>query len=232
MTPGGEALEPRRAIPIWVAAALWLTFSGLLALVSFAVDDSRDSNDEPLVYSYDFTAGAIIMAIIWVAFAWLCAYLYSPRELRRTFGFAPFTRRDLGLAAAVTVAAVVVGGILEQFLHAGEEQGITAEQWEPDKLAPFIVNALLIVAVAPFVEELFFRGVGVRVLSVFGAPFAVIVSGVMFGLVHGILAALPALVLFGIGLAYVRQRTGSVFPAMIAHAVFNGVGLAVSFAAT
>lgn len=230
--PGELEAQPQRPVPVWVPMAIWLAFTGLLSLLAFALNSSPDSTEEPLVYSYDFTAGAIVMAIIFILFAWLVAYLYSPRDRRATFGFASFTWRDLRLAAVVTVAAVVAGGILEQFLHAGDEQGITAEAWDPARVTPFVINAILIVAVAPFAEELFFRGVGVRVLSVLGAPLAVILSGVMFGLVHGILAALPVLVLFGVGLAYVRYRTGSVFPAMIAHGVFNSIGLAVSFIAT
>ena len=92
-----------------------------------------------------------------------------------------------------------------------------------------MINAILIVALAPFAEELLFRGVGVQVLAVLGAPVAIIGSGVMFGLIHGIVAALPPLIIFGIGLAYVRWRTHSVFPAMVAHGTFNGIGLAASF---
>jgi len=40
------------------------------------------------------------------------------------------------------------------------------------------------------------------------------------------------LIIFGIGLAYVRWRTHSVFPAMVAHGTFNGIGLAASFIGT
>ncbi len=229
--PGEHVPRSQRSSTAWLALAVWLGFGTLLTLAGFALSGA-ETTDGPLVYSYDFTATAIITGVIFILVAWLVAYLYSARDQRSTFGFASFTWRDLGLAAVVMIVAVVVGGILEQFLHAGDEQGITAETWDSTRAAPFVINAILIVALAPFAEELFFRGVGVRVLSLLGAPFAVIMSGVMFGLVHGILAALPVLILFGIGLAYVRYRTRSVFPAMIAHSVFNGLGLALSFVGT
>ena len=58
-----------------------------------------------------------------------------------------------------------------------------------------------------------------------GGIAAILVSGVVFGLVHGILGALPPLVFFGIGLAWVRLRSASVWPSVIAHAGYNGLGI-------
>ena len=136
----------------------------------------------------------------------------------------------LGLAAAVVVASIVAGAALEPLLNAGDRQGIVAETWDSSRAVPFAINAVLIILLVPLVEELLFRGVGVRVLSVFGVAVAIGLPGLMFGLVHGIWQALPVLTLFGVGLGYVRYKSNSVFPAFIAHAVFNGVGLAASFA--
>lgn len=216
--------HPRRAI------VAWLGFTGLLTFIAFALGGSSEtSGDEPLVYSYDLTSAAIALDIILISAAVGIAYLYWDRDLWNTFGFRSFTWRDLRLAGVVTVASLVVAAVLEPFLHAGDEQGITASTWDPTRVTPFVINAILIVALAPFAEELLFRGVGVQVLAVLGAPIAIIGSGVMFGLIHGIAAALPPLIIFGIGLAYVRWRTHSVFPAMVAHGTFNGIGLAASF---
>jgi hypothetical protein len=76
------------------------------------------------------------------------------------------------------------------------------------------------------VEELFFRGIGVRALTVFGTMTAIVLSGIVFGAVHGVLGALPPLALFGIGLAWIRVRSGSIWPGFIAHAAYNGIGVA------
>ena len=225
--PEHDGPHPRRAI------VAWLGFTGLLTFLAFALNGSAEtSGDEPLVYSYRLTSSAITLDIILISVAVGIAYLYWDRDLWNTFGFRSFTWRDLRLAGVVTVASLVVAAVLEQFLHAGDEQGITASTWDATRVTPFVINAILIVALAPFAEELLFRGVGVQVLSVLGAPVAIIVTGVMFGLIHGILAALPPLIIFGVGLAYIRWRTQSVFPAMIAHGTFNGIGLAVSFIGT
>ena len=46
-----------------------------------------------------------------------------------------------------------------------------------------------------------------------------------FGLAHGLLEALLVLVPFGIGLAWLRDRTDSVVPGMFVHALFNAAAL-------
>ena len=45
---------------------------------------------------------------------------------------------------------------------------------------------------------------------------------------HGLLDALLMLVPFGIALAVLRDRTDSVYPGMVVHALFNGAALAFS----
>jgi len=65
----------------------------------------------------------------------------------------------------------------------------------------------------------------VRVWAVFGGLVAILATGVVFGLVHGVLGAIPPLVLFGVGLAWVRLRSASVWPPFIAHATYNGLGI-------
>jgi hypothetical protein len=61
----------------------------------------------------------------------------------------------------------------------------------------------------------------------YGGLVAILVTGVIFGLVHGVLGALPPLVFFGIGLAWVRLRSASVWPSFIGHAAYNGLALLV-----
>jgi sodium transport system permease protein len=54
------------------------------------------------------------------------------------------------------------------------------------------------------------------------------VTGLLFGLSHGLVQALPVLSAFGFGLAWLRSRTGSVYPGMLVHATFNALALALA----
>jgi uncharacterized protein len=87
---------------------------------------------------------------------------------------------------------------------------------------------VLYALVAPVVEELTFRGLGQSLLAFLGRWPAIVVVGISFGLAHGLVEALLVLVPFGIALAWLRDRTKSVYPGMIVHGLFNGVALAVA----
>ena len=85
----------------------------------------------------------------------------------------------------------------------------------------------MIAGVTPVVEELMFRGAGYSLLARFGQVVAIVVVGVTFGLVHGLVYGLAALTLFGIGLAWLRAKTESVYPCIAIHCLFNTVALVV-----
>ena len=92
----------------------------------------------------------------------------------------------VGWSIAVIVAVFVVEAVLEPFLNAGEEQGLTPDTWEPDRAGAYAANAVVIAVIAPIVEELMFRGAGYSLLARFGQVVAIVAVGVLFGLVHGL----------------------------------------------
>ena len=82
--------------------------------------------------------------------------------------------------------------------------------------------------IAPVVEELTYRGLGISLLLPYGASLAILVTGVLFGATHGLLVALPVLAFFGVAVGWLRVRTDSVYPGMLLHGTFNGVALIAS----
>lgn len=74
----------------------------------------------------------------------------------------------------------------------------------------------------PIGEETAFRGLLFRGLRTqWGVVAAMVISSLAFSLGHlDLLAALP-IFLFGLGLAWSVKRTGSLFPAVVAHGLFN-----------
>jgi membrane protease YdiL (CAAX protease family) len=89
---------------------------------------------------------------------------------------------------------------------------------------------VLVGFVAPFVEEITFRGIVFPSLrAAWGTAPALLVSGGIFGVVHlQPTIALP-LALIGVALAAVFMRTRSLWSAVIAHCAFNTVSLALAF---
>ncbi len=80
------------------------------------------------------------------------------------------------------------------------------------------------VVLAPLIEELLFRGLLLPVIEqwVRSSWLAVVISGVLFGLIHQRLYAhMPALAVFGVILGYVYVRTRSLTLVILIHMVFN-----------
>jgi uncharacterized protein len=204
--------------------AVWLTVSAALILLGFwGATQGSGSNDDEILYDPGLAVSGIVFYGLLIAISFAIARGFPSRN--EALGFRRFRLRWVWISLAVVVATTIVAVAVEPFLHGGEDQGLGADSWQPEHAGAFALNVGVLVLLGPFAEELFFRGLGVRVLMVFGGLVAILVTGVIFGLVHGLLGALPPLVLFGIGLAWVRLRSASVWPSFIGHALYNGLGI-------
>lgn len=206
----------------------WSALVGVLALLAYGVRFSggADDIDDPL-YLYSTAISALFLYGMVLGLVLAIARGARPRELLALRRPASWPRA-LGLALLVLVGVGIVGTALEPFLQAGEEQGLTPSRWQPDRAGAFAANAVVVAGIAPVVEELTYRGLGFSLLERFGTVAAVVLVGLAFGLAHGLVEGLPILTAFGMGLAVLRSRTGSVYPPILVHAVFNALALAAS----
>ncbi len=83
---------------------------------------------------------------------------------------------------------------------------------------------LLFISLAPgFMEELLFRGyIQSRLLKRWPAGWAILVSSVLFGLLHIMPQAVVFATVVGLWLGVVAWRTNSVWPGIACHAFVNG----------
>jgi membrane protease YdiL (CAAX protease family) len=139
--------------------------------------------------------------------------------------FAVRRPRSLGEAAVLVAIVFVAVNVFESvyvwLVDPGNEQGLTPSHWEPQHAAAYVANGIVICTLVPLVEELTFRGLGFSLLERFGTWWAILVTGILFGLSHGLLLELPIIAAFGCLLGWVRARTGSVLPGIALHAAFN-----------
>jgi uncharacterized protein len=202
----------------------WLTFVLLLAGLGYASQAAGTEVPEDIAYKYSSAVAAVVQFAIFVGILLLITLRLPKREvfaLRRPDSWP----RALGLVAAGLVLIFVLGAALTPLLDAGEEQGLVPEEWDPDRLGAYLAFAASVTFVAPVVEELMFRGLGYTLLAPYGEWAAILGTGVLFGLYHGLLIALPVLTAFGIVIGWVRAKTNSVYPCMVLHATFNGIGI-------
>lgn len=145
------------------------------------------------------------------------------------FGFVRARRGgDYLIAIGLGVAILILGGLLTHLLANGhpvqQDVSLMAARVPPGMR---VLLLLLVVCVAPLIEELVFRGVLLSGLaSRLPVGWAILVSALIFGGAHlpdfkFAWYPVPTLVLMGVALAWLRVRSGSLWPSITLHATNN-----------
>lgn len=201
-------------------AALFLVQPWLLALCQFWWPASSD----PLVQFVMSTCsqyGALVL-MIGLALLWRRAS-GSDLGLRSLSGRA-LGRYGIGGGLAL-IALMMLLGLLIAWLNPGlEGQPFAQTLVEGTTWQHFLVTFLAGVVLAPFMEEIYFRGM---VYTVFrqhlGVKWGIVVAGLLFGLIHADLWRALPLSLGGMGLCYIYEKTQSIWASTLAHSLWNGV---------
>lgn len=215
--PAGAA---GNSAPLWRLSA-WVALVLILVSAGYAVRFTSGTPDRDVLYKTGTAVGALVqdgfmlVLVFGIAGGAALFALRNPRSWWRAVGLA---------LLALTVIGLVAAG-LEQLLHAGQEQGLTPDRWDPSRKGAYTLNFVVIAAFVPIVEEITFRGVGYSLLRRWGAPVAIIGTAVAFALAHGLVQGFPTLLVFGAALAWLRYRTGSIIPGIAVHATFNAISL-------
>jgi membrane protease YdiL (CAAX protease family) len=215
----GVARSPASRLPGWIALVT------ALAALNYAANLATDSEpDREVLYRW----GTAVAGLVQYGVILLILVVIARGLPRQTLGLRrpPSWARAAGLVVACLAAIWAAALALGQVLDAGGEQGVVPEAWDSTRWVPFLANAVVVAVVAPVVEELTYRGVGIAtVRPLRGDVVAIVVTALAFGLGHGLVVALPVLTLFGIILGWLRVRTASVYPCMVLHGIFNGAAL-------
>lgn len=226
----GEAAQERH-VP-WRVRDLFFALAGgsLLAvvlLIPVAMVAFRDGT----VPTFEAIGGMGIL--IYVALA-LAAWYFALKRRGvgwREGGFRPVPSISLLKMIPVTIGMMVVTFVVvalsaqafgdvptAQDQIVGEADAITMSEF----LWLFVLGALA----APVVEEFLFRGLLYPLLRQrMTVVTAVAVSALLFAVLHFRPTLIPALLTMGVVLAVLRERYDSIVPAIVAHALNNGVAL-------
>lgn len=211
--------------PGWAEIFIGLA-SYCLLLVSFGLlMGFLPTNDLVVLGIVGSTAGGFVCI---GAFAAVCGFRI--RTLR-PFGFKSVSARWIVIAAGTGIVGyglnlIIQFGYLSWFgsndpqtiLHAAARGGTV----------PFLLSFLGGAIFTPFGEEILFRGVVANALNRYGAFSGIVVSSVIFGLAHGVSVILPVAIMVGILSAGLFRATGSVWPSVVVHSVYNGANSCAS----
>jgi membrane protease YdiL (CAAX protease family) len=213
----------------------WVAFIGAISVLNYAYRFEGETTPSDVAYRYSTSVALVVQYAAFLGVVLLIALHLPKREvfaLRRpvTWGRG-LSSIGMGLGAIWVMAFVYTLALsLVTDLTPTDEQGLVPTEWDSKRAGAFVLFFLGVTVVGPLVEELMFRGLGISLFLARGRWPAILITGVFFGLYHGLLLALPVLVAFGIVLGWVRVRTDSIYPGIVLHATFNGVALIVAVA--
>jgi membrane protease YdiL (CAAX protease family) len=206
--------------------ALWFALIAFFIAVQYAGRSTGTPETDPL-YKWSFAVGSVIQEAIFL----LIVLAIAGFSIERLGLRLPALKwRAVGLVVGSFFAVQIFEFIYIAIAHPGNEQGLTPDAWQPSHAAAYVANGVVVCTLVPFVEELTFRGLGFYLLRPYGKWVAILGTGLLFGLSHGLLLSLPILIIFGCVLAWLRERTDSVVPGMVLHGTFNLVALVAAVA--
>lgn len=191
--------------------------SVLLMVLAIIVDGSLKN---PAYLLLDNIASISSMFIIGLFYC-----LFSKTQLNDVF---PLKKISLKMAAAtVTISlalALLANFFADLFVGGISLFGIKnyAEMdFEITNPVEIILNIIAISIIPALSEEFAFRGIILSRLRKYGDGFAVFISALLFGLLHGNIVQIPFAFIVGLGLAFVTIKTSSIVPAIITHFLNN-----------
>lgn len=204
--------------PGWAEVAMGLT---VMAVVGFGLGSQIQR------LGLDRTAYGLVLAG-WSGLACFAGFAAAWRLRRRpltAFGLRATSRKWLLVGVGVGVITFVAKGIAVLAFTAltgigHSPQGVYAAGGSAG-VASLITATFLIGIVVPLGEEFLFRGVITTALLRYGPFIAVSGSALTFALLHGISIVFPAAVIQGLVAAEIYRRSGSIWPAVVVHMVYN-----------
>ncbi|MGN1129828.1 MAG: lysostaphin resistance A-like protein, partial [Ruminococcus sp.] len=100
------------------------------------------------------------------------------------------------------------------------------ENWSTYRFLLEIVDTAIVPAVF---EEFAFRGIILNKLRKFGDNYAIIMSAVLFGLMHGNLSQIPFAFILGLVIGFIAVKTNSIIPGILIHFFNNLFSVTMSY---
>ena len=206
--------EPNEsALMVWASiVGVLIALFALLMAVFLVVEDS-----ELGLPIFTFLSGVLVFFIL--------KKVYSKEQITALFSIPDRSEagRLILLILVLDIFVVLpIHAVITIFLFPEAEQQEVITMFEDASDTSLALLAFSVAILTPFAEELLFRGFILgMLLKRYSNTQSIVISSLIFAIAHEPIAMILA---FGGGLLYgwVRVRTGSILPGMIAHAIWNG----------
>ncbi|MEA2360985.1 MAG: protease family protein [Thermoleophilaceae bacterium] len=235
VSPPPEPPEPpEQARPPWpwwygpiafIAGAVTGFVSAGIVWAAFGVDEASESPGAIVAGTFLLDGSLVGAALLFASF------VRKPQGWHFGLRRVPFWPA-VGWAALGIVSFYVFAAVYSYVLHPDVEQTVAKDLGADDSSFGLIAAGFMIICVAPFAEEFFFRGFFYGALRTkFSVAVAAIIDGLLFGLIHfeggtdGLLIV-PPLAILGVTFCLVYERTRSLYPVIALHSINNSIAYA------
>ena len=200
------------------------------------------------LYQTNFIGSKIIemfYTLLCVALPFAVAYFFLRRsgQLKKPLPFGRTYKNSCAFILILSgIAVCFIGNMITNLLAAyASAVGIEFNSYSaavaekvmlPENAVEYIFMALHTAVMPAVFEEFAFRGVVMQPLRKYGDWFAIIMSAVLFGLIHGNMTQMPFALIAGIALGYISTVTGSLWTGVVLHFLNNFISLNVSLVRT
>ena len=139
---------------------------------------------------------------------------------------APLFLFGIGFCAFANMAVSLAGRLFESF---GVEYAVNFGE-NPSGVYGFFLTVLSTAVTPALVEEFANRGIVMGLLKPFGDGFAILVSSILFGVMHGNFEQMPFAFLVGLVLGYIRIATDSIWICILVHGFNNFISVFFDYA--
>lgn len=208
---------------VGIGVLCFVALSNTIALILslFGVDEFIKSS-EILLECFDiiFSIAAIFLPFLFVMFK------VRKNHNDDSFGFnKPYDKKMFLYAISgglmLCLFADKIAGIIVYMMSGFGMTVESVQSTKPTSVSGFLLYLVSSAVVAPLIEEFAIRGVTLQPLRKYGDKFAIVISSLVFGLMHqNFVQALFAFIT-GLVIGYFTVSTGSVWCGVIIHALNN-----------
>lgn len=214
--------------------AMNLMFSVIMFFMEFISSISGETI--PFAERMDNTTYLVMYAIVYafdlilpsVLVAWCCKRRYFPLSPAKPVPPVDVflgVLSGLGGCIAANFIATYVSFYLQRF---GLYPTVSSSMVE-DTPTSLILNLLAVAVLPALLEEMVYRGYVLRTLRGYGDWFAVMVSALMFGLMHGNTTQIPFAFMVGIILGWLYVMTDNIWLPVTVHFCNNAMSVLLSY---
>ena len=209
---------------------VYFVMSTLIGLVVAFLYSNTSLNIE-FIYEQGLGSWAFssIATVLFIGLPFLVTYIVLRKK--KITGILPLGTTYNTKASTYLVVAFLPLTLLSTFLinfisimiqsFMGVEFSSGMEDMAVTNVKDFLFMTLFVAIIPAILEEIAIRGVLLQPLRRFGDGFAIVVSAVIFSLLHGNMVQIPYTVIAGIYFGYVMVATGSLWPSIILHFLNN-----------